>query len=139
MEKAETMKNVIILSGASGSGKSTFAQFLSQNIEDHAIVSADDYFMKDGEYKFDPRKLPQAHEHCRMLFMQCLDFGIGTIIVDNTNTTQKEYQFYVDEAERYWYKVTRIIVDNINGTKSVHNVPENVVANQKARIKESLK
>lgn len=138
MEKAETVKNVIILSGASGSGKSTFAQFLSQNIEDCAIVSADDYFMKDGEYKFDQRKLPQAHEHCRMLFVQCLDFGIGTIIVDNTNTSQKEYQFYVDEAERYWYKVTRIIVDNINGTKSIHNVPEHVLERQLEKLRNSI-
>ena len=41
-------------------GKSTLAKRVcNQHIE------ADMFFMKDGEYKFDPTKLKQAHEWCR--------------------------------------------------------------------------
>lgn len=51
---------IYFLRGVSGSGKSTEAMRLANNNKD-VICSADDYFMKDGEYIFNPSLLAAAH------------------------------------------------------------------------------
>jgi adenylate kinase len=51
---------VVVMSGVSGSGKSTYAEKLleqSQGVK----VSTDHFFMVGNEYKFDPSKLGEAH------------------------------------------------------------------------------
>lgn len=133
-------KTCIILSGVSGSGKSTFAELLNSLYHDNACVcSADDYFLAmDGSYNFDPNRLRQAHEHCWDVFVSALDDEIGLIIVDNTNTDKKEFQKYVDEARNRGYIVHRLIVDNTHGQSSIHNVPDHVLEKQKGRIISSL-
>lgn len=77
---------VIILCGVSGSGKSTIAKEIGSGY----VVSADDFFMASGEYKFDPTMLPAAHGQCLRDFVGCLQYGCDTIVVDNTNTTMME-------------------------------------------------
>ena len=52
------MKKLILVRGCSGSGKTTFAGLLSEY-----VISADDYFTKNGEYKFDATKLHFAHQY----------------------------------------------------------------------------
>lgn len=57
------MREVIILSGISGSGKSTYAdEFCRTKYEGKYVcrVSADDYFMVAGSYNFDPEKVGQG-------------------------------------------------------------------------------
>jgi adenylate kinase family enzyme len=46
--------------GIPGSGKSTTAKKLAG--ETGKIHSTDNYFMVDGEYKFDPSKIREYHE-----------------------------------------------------------------------------
>jgi len=54
------MKELFLLRGLPGSGKSTLAKSLGGiNIE------ADQYFMVDGEYKFDSSKIKLAHNYCQ--------------------------------------------------------------------------
>jgi hypothetical protein len=48
-----------IIRGLPGAGKSTLANRLAD-----WVISADDHFVVDGEYKFDPTKLPEAHANC---------------------------------------------------------------------------
>ena len=57
------MKNLYIVRGLPGSGKSTFAKTLVGH--DFLVCEADKYFMVNGEYKFDVTKLKEAHESCR--------------------------------------------------------------------------
>lgn len=91
---------VVILCGASGSGKSTWA---SQNYPDAIVVSADHYFIgEDGEYRFDPSKLGDAHGSCLRHFVKCAQSMItDTVVVDNTNTTTVEIAPYVAVARAY--------------------------------------
>ena len=86
---------VYILRGVSGSGKSTEAMRLASNNKD-IICSADDYFMKNGEYKFDPSKLGEAHGECLAKFRALVKAGAETIIVDNTNTQWWEIRPYYE-------------------------------------------
>lgn len=94
------VKRVIIMRGLPGSGKSTKARSYGGT-----IVSADDYFMSGGEYRFDPAKIGAAHADCKRKFEEALKRGDSIIVVDNTNTMSWEYQPYADMAKRYGYEV----------------------------------
>lgn len=131
---------VIILRATSSSGKSTFASYLSNLHKDAVICCADDYFTdEDGNYKFDPRGLKDAHENCFSKFEGALSNGVSLIIVANTNTSNKEFQPYIDKAEKLGYSVISLIVEKRHILKNNHNVPDHVLVTQAARIKDSLK
>ena len=80
VRKGGSMAKVTILRGVPGSGKSTLAKSL-----DGAIVSADNYMTDcDGNYKFDPTRLPYAHGECLSEFMRhMLEWGTPFVTVDN--------------------------------------------------------
>ena len=88
-------KKVIILRGCSGAGKSTVAHLFSGK---SVICTADDFFYDEkGVYNFDASKLSDAHTDCRLKFVTAIhDDSIDTIIVANTNTQEKEFDFYLD-------------------------------------------
>jgi predicted ABC-type ATPase len=135
---------VIILSGVSGSGKSTWAK------DKGVIFSADSFFMSfDGAYNFDPSKLQQAHEKCLRDFVEEAramsphdspppDCGDAPIIVDNTNTTVEEIAPYYAVAKAYGYEVELVTfhIDlGLAAERSRHGVSFNGIASQEARIK----
>lgn len=144
-------KQVIIMSGVSGSGKSTYARKLASNQSSHLIVSADDYFtdagkMRDGGgYHFDPKKLSDAHADCFRRFLQGLQrwhYGIDLIIVDNTNLTVEEISPYILGAQAFFQqpKIITIWVENTadNGKmlahRNSHGVPEYAIRNQMRKM-----
>jgi len=131
------MPTVTILRGVSGSGKSTIANMLTQL--GAVVVSADKYFIQPfGGYVFDPAKLKQAHEYCYdMLRMELLSGN--DVIVDNTNTTEKEIAKYLEFAQERGYKVTCLVVENRHGSDSIHDVPEEVRKKQAMRLAQSIK
>lgn len=96
---------VIIFRGVPGSGKSTIASFYLManevNPGTSEICSADDYFMQDGEYKWDPTKLPQAHKWCQEKFARALEKQVPIIIVDNTNIKLRDMNYYIEKAKEY--------------------------------------
>ena len=118
-----TDKRVIIMRGLPGSGKSTKAKTY-----DGTIVSADDYFIVDGVYKFSAILLGSAHRSCYYKFREAVDRGDATIIVDNTNISPKEYKRYRRYAEKRGYTVT---IDSIESSltceelaeRNTHSVP----------------
>ena len=63
------MKILIIIRGLPGSGKSTLATMIDfyhsvVDPEAVAIHEADQYFVKDGVYFFNPLEIPNAHRMC---------------------------------------------------------------------------
>ena len=95
---------VLILAGLPGSGKSKLAKKLEELHTNTRIVSSDRYFMRNGNYEFDPTKLGAAHDRCWNEYlvtfrMSGLFFGGGgLLIVDNTNTSPFELAPYVRYA-----------------------------------------
>ncbi len=133
-------KNVIILRGVSGCGKSTFASMLARHNSGAVVVTADDYFTDSwGLYKFDASKLGAAHSQCFERFEDALyNPQVNTIIVANTNTSPKDFKNYVHAAETYGVHVTYVVLENRHGNNDVHNVPSEVKERQRNNLKNSL-
>lgn len=127
-------KKLIILRGVSGCGKSTLAEFFGG-----VICCADDFFIKNGEYQFDPSQLHQAHEQCREKCLNAAKNGEKKIVVANTNTTEKEMKPYFDIAKEYGYMVFSLIVENRHNKRNVHHVPEEILYRQERRFEIKLR
>jgi predicted kinase len=114
------MKALILVRGCPGAGKTEFARTMGRG----PLVSADDYFMKNGFYDFDKTKLGAAHKYCQTETAAYMYEGKGCIFVANTFTTKSEMQPYYDLAKKYGYRVYSIIVEKRHGNTSIHSVPE---------------
>lgn len=115
---------VVIMRGIPGSGKSTYA---GMNYPDALTVSADNYFMVNGIYQFDPKKLGIAHATCFRQFLDGLTQGVETIVVDNTSTTVSEISPYHLGACAFGYDheiVTMECSVDVAMRRNVHGVPE---------------
>ena len=122
-------KTVYIMRGVPGCGKSTYVTQLSTS-DSTCICSADNFFLFNGKYNFDPRKIGEAHQYCLSVFIDALITGISAIFVDNTNSTLWEYQNYLKLARCWGYRVRIIeIVCRNTGelqifhARNKHNVP----------------
>ena len=134
------MKNLYLLRGIPGAGKSTLAKQLGD-----AHFEADSYFMIDGEYQFDPTKLRKAHEWCQgqvelAMIQNHITYGLDSsdIVVSNTFTQEWEMKHYYDLADQYGYRVFSIIVENRHGGINEHGVPEDKLQIMKDRFEVKL-
>ena len=139
------MRNLIIIRGVAGAGKTTFAELMANYPEhtpmfnhkifnNYPVFAADDYFMKDGVYNWDPKNLGQAHEQCFKRTEKEMQLNTLRIFVANTFTTERELKPYFELAEKYNYKTFSIIVENRHESKSIHDVPEETLEKQKRRF-----
>lgn len=125
-------KDLILVRGISGSGKNTFAELMSNN--NAPVFSADDYFMKDGKYKFDGSKIKFAHEYCHNMTETAMRTHEPKIFVANTFTREWEMKKYYELAKKYGYRVFSIVVENRHGSKNLHGVPEQKVQQMRDRF-----
>lgn len=130
------MKHLYLIRGLPGSGKSTFAQDLAQNIGARHY-EADMYFMSGGVYVFDVNLLHKAHQWCQNVTNLSMSIG-KSVVVSNTFTTEKELKPYLDMAEQYGYRVTSMVIENRHGSKSVHDVPETTMDKMRNRFSVKL-
>ncbi len=132
-------KELIIMRGGSGSGKSFKAKQLAR--ETGVICSADDFFTElgKGEYAFNPSLLGKAHQQCQERTIQALKQGASPVIIDNTNTQLWEmkklkpiiqlaqslgYGIKIEEPETEWWK-SKNIDEMVN--KNSHGVPREAI------------
>ena len=127
------MKVLYLFRGVSCAGK-TFAAF---SLVDH-VYSCDDFFMVDGEYRFDPKLLPQAHEKCQNDVIDAMIAGVEQIAVANTFTREWEMENYFQLAAKCGYKVVSLIVENRHGHENTHGVPEDKVQEMRDRFEVKL-
>jgi len=127
------MKQLILLRGLPGSGKSTFANLLGG-----IHVEADQYFMQDGEYKFDASKLKQAHNWCKLRVEHSMEDGADKITVSNTFTQEWEMDAYFELAEKYGYQTSCLIVENRHDSKNIHGCPDDKIKQMRNRFEIKL-
>lgn len=120
------MKQLIIVRGPSGYGKSTYARSTG-----FKHFETDNYFIKNGVYTFDPSKIRQAHEWNQNEVRKAMETGID-IVVSNTFTKIWEMKAYLDFAKQFGYDVKVVRMTKKWG--NVHGVPEAKVAEMEARM-----
>jgi predicted kinase len=134
------------MSGVSGSGKSTYAKKLAAESDCAKIVSADNYFLNNGVYCFDHKKLGAAHANCFSSFIETVrDSALvrenAVLIVDNTNTTAEEISPYALGAAAYDcdFEIFTLQVDekdlSILAERNSHGVSLVGIQNQYNRLK----
>ena len=131
------MAKVTILRGIPGSGKSTWAK---QNRKFVPVCSADDFWYGDPEnpheYRFDFRKLGEAHGACLRKFVHLTSLG-SDVVVDNTNTTAVEMAPYIAWGLAQGYEVEIIRIDcptHVAAQRNIHGVPLDSVHRMKLAL-----
>lgn len=108
-DKRRFFPTVLINRAVPGSGKSSFAKAIIGTMEREGITarvhSTDEYFMVDGRYVFDIRKLGEYHRRNLAAFKQSLADGIGLVILDNTDEHPWETRPYTDAARAAGYRI----------------------------------
>ena len=132
------MNVLLVCRGVSGSGKSTFANFLKEIYPQATICCADDYFMKDGNYTFDASKIGKAHGYSFYTFAQAVERRDKLIIIANTNTCKDEFKKYEEYVKDKDYKIIYTVIENRHGNKDVHSVPPETIKKQRERLKNSI-
>lgn len=132
------MKELFILRGAPGAGKSTIAKLLVGE-KDYCHREADQYFVdEDGDYEFDPSKIKDAHGWCRGEIEFVMKNNHSPVVVSNTFTQEWEMEAYFDLAKKYGYRVHSIVVENRHGGVNEHGVPADKLEQMKNRFEIKL-
>ena len=132
------MKQLILLRGLPGSGKSTFAKSLGG-----IHIEADQYFMDNGVYKFDASQIKNAHNYCQSQTRAWMSHNgeqikTDKIIVSNTFTMEWEMDAYFEMAEEFGYQVFSLIVENRHEGVNVHDCPEDKIEQMRNRFEIKL-
>lgn len=123
------MTELILIRGIPGSGKSTLARTYVEKGFKH--FESDQYFMVNGEYRFDPSMLSYAHSNCLQKTIDALVMG-HSVVVSNTFTRLWEMQAYLDFAEQNDIAVK--VIRCGGKFKNVHFVPDEVVGKMADRF-----
>ena len=121
-----SMTKLTLIRGLPGSGKSTLAKtFSAQHFE------ADMYFInQQGEYRFDPTQLAQAHDWCRQQTELALR-NKKDVVVANTFVRRWEIMPYFLLAKRY--KAEFEVIECVGEYANVHGVSTEVIDTMRAR------
>jgi predicted kinase len=135
------MKNLYLLRGLPGAGKSTLANQIGDT-----HLEADMYFINEnGEYIFNGADIKKAHQWCQSqvelaMIQNHITYGLDSsdIIVSNTFPQEWEMEPYYKLAESYGYRVFSIIVENRHGGENQHGVPADKMQAMKDRFEVKL-
>lgn len=123
---------VYIIRGIPGSGKTTHAKKI---LHADIVIEADDFFTKNGKYKFNAAYLPEAHAHALKRFSLAIADSKNkdkSIAACNTFSRRWEIAPYIEACKKAGVDYSVIRMD---GTfQNVHNVPDYVVHNMSKRF-----
>lgn len=122
-------QRLFLIRGLPGSGKSTLARVLASTLRaEHC--EADFYFTRNGRYKFDASKLPEAHADCLARAKIALQEG-RSVVVANTFSRRWEMQPYLDLARENIVEVVELVT--VGQWQNTHNVPDRTIQRMRER------
>jgi len=138
------MKNVIIMMGIPGSGKSTWVK---DNLPTgKTVVASADQFFTDpvtGVYNWRPNLLHMAHRASQYAYISGLDDPkVTNVVVDNTNTKREFLRDYVQAANRRGYVPTIVVMHvdpKVAAERNLHGVTPEGVQRMQDQIENTLK
>lgn len=136
------MKNLFLVRGLPGSGKTTFVNSIKLAISEIVYhLEADMYFTKhDLDYEENVKiHIAKAHNWCQECTEDGMLAGIKNIFVSNTFTQQWELDPYIRFAKKHNYVIHILTMDNHHRGESIHNVPESVLENMEKRFERSVR
>lgn len=139
-----TDRNLWLIRGLPGSGKSTAARWIADGHNNGSHFETDKYFINEetGEYEFDPSKLKEAHEWCQNQVEEEMKYHGDSfrvcITVSNTFTQEWEMEPYYKLAKKYDYNVISLIAENRHGGENQHGVPAESIERMRARFETKL-
>lgn len=115
-----------IVRGLPASGKSTFAKSLNC-----LHLEADMFFMVNGGYRYDAKRVEEAHRWCQGIARHALSMGCD-VVVSNTFTRAWELEVYLSMASVFKCEVG--IYRTTGSYIGLHNVPAEVVEAMRSRF-----
>jgi predicted kinase len=137
------MKNVFILMGIPGSGKSTWVK---ENLPPGktVVASADHYFIdpNTGEYNWRPNLLHMAHRASQDNYLRALsDPKVTNVVVDNTNTKREFMRDYILAANRRGFVPTLVVLHAdpvVAAQRNIHGVQLEIVQRMHDQLENTL-
>jgi predicted kinase len=120
---------LVLIRGLPGSGKSTLARRLAAELG-YVHLEADQYFKREGPYRFDIARLADAHAWCQRQAYEHLAAG-ASVVMANTFVTLWELSPALGLAELL--ALPYRIVEARGAWPNVHAVPEDVLAQMRMR------
>jgi len=139
------MKILYIIRGVSNSGKSFTAEHIAERtifgikLKSYPICTADDYFYDNGNYNFDANMLHEAHKYCFDKCENSMSKSIKKIIVNNTSTTERDVNTYIELAKKYGYKFVVLTNEKWHGFINSHGVTDETIRNMEMELLNSIK
>lgn len=132
MNDQKEVKQLIIIRGAQGAGKSSTAAVWA-NWEGSRWYEADQYWEdRNGNYDYYPDMAYIAHAWCFDMVEAALKKGVSRVIVSNMLKQRKDVDSYVDLSRKYGYDVKVYVIAGKH--ENTHGVPEDIVAKCRAEM-----
>ena len=128
---------LILIRGASGAGKSTFAKHLRRKLGQLAIFETDNFFLDqvDGKYCFDSSLLAAAHAWNQgEVIRYCRSYPDSPMAVANTMCQAWEVEAYLKIAAQFKRPV--YIVTLRTDHENAHQVPDGTVQRQRLGLQD---
>lgn len=130
--RQQTRMQVYLIRGIPGSGKTTHAKRV---LHSDIVIEDDDFFTRNGVYKFIEAKLPEAQAFALKRFSLAIadrNNRDKTISVCNTFSRRREIAPYIEACKKAGVEFSVIRMD---GTfENVHDIPEYKVHNMSKSI-----
>ena len=131
-------KVLILIRGLPGSGKSRFANVISENGK-YPVIEIDDYFCDNqGTYSFRFDENHLAYKQCQDRTESSKIQGFSKIIVANTFTMEWEMEPYFRLAENFHYQTHVIVMENRHSGRNVHDIPEGQIQRMREKFRLEL-